>query len=222
VPSDAVGPTPESSPEDKLVTNQRALSFSFDRGPVHFVVLNTDTRVSTVDPQTHETKIGMVPVHWLASDLDVAEKNPRIKCMVVMGHRNVVDPKDSKGDAPIDSECAPAMVQALESHPKVRAYICAHVHAFDIAAIGKSGLRQVVFGNGGSMLEKDWKPARGRTYGFGLFKAYADGSLGVIPYFRPEPKNYRETNPDQVPAAKAEKELFLPVRSGRLISTTKT
>ncbi|MEP6753869.1 MAG: metallophosphoesterase [Chthonomonadales bacterium] len=212
VPKDAKGPTATSSPEDNLVDDQRLLNFSINRGSVHFVVLNTDTRVSVKYPMTGETKIGMIPAHWLDKDLDEAEKNSKIKAVIVMGHRNVIDPLSCKGDAPIDDECAKPMVASLKKHHKVRAYVCAHVHAFDITPIGKKGLLQVCFGNGGSILEKDWSPARGRTFGFGYFKIYKDGSLGVVPYLRPEPKNYQETNPDLVPAAKPEPEVIIPVR----------
>ena len=211
-PSDAKGPDQNSSPRDHLIDDQRALSFSFNRGPVHFVVLNTDTRVSTKDAQTGETKIGMIPVHWLSVDLDAAEKNEKIKAVIVMGHRNVVDPDSAKGDAPIDPECAVPMIKALQSHAKVRAYVCAHVHAFDITTIGDSGLRQVTFGNGGSKLEKGWNPPRGRTFGFGYFKVYEDGTVGVIPYLRPEPKDYMDARPEEVPPAKPETELIVPTR----------
>ncbi len=212
IPARSQGPTPKKSPEDSLVSDQRALSFSFNRGSVHFVVLNTDTRVSTKDPQTGETKIGMVPTHWLKEDLDGAEKSRRIKCVVVMGHRNLIEPDNAIGEAPIDPECAAPMIAMLESHAKVRAYVCAHVHAFDITKIGDSGLKQVIFGNGGSKLEKGWSPARGRTFGFGYFKVYTDGSLGVVPYLRPEPKDYLESSPERVVAASPEAELIIPSR----------
>lgn len=212
IPADAKGPTPATSPDDRLATDQRALSFSFDRGPVHFVVLNTDTRVTTIDPATGETKIAMVPTHWLDADLDVAERNRKIRAVIVMGHRNLIDPETVKGDAPIDPEAAEPMIKSLQAHSKVRAYVCAHVHAFDISAIGRTGLRQTTFGNGGSKLEKNWQPARGRTFGFGYFKVYADGSLGVVPYLRPEPKNYLDARPEKTPAATPEPELLIPVR----------
>ena len=213
VPRDALGPTPKNSPDDHLVTDQSALSFSFDRGILHFVVLNTDTRVTTVDPQTGQTKIAMLPVHWLDHDLDLAQKNPKIRAIVVMGHRNLIDPQSVKGDAPVDRDIAKEMIQSLESHSKVRAYLCAHVHAFDISPIGGKGLLQVTFGNGGSILEKNWAPQRGRTFGFGYFKVYKDGSLEVIPHLRPEPKNYIDTSPDQVPAAIPEPALMIAPRT---------
>ena len=212
VPRGAVGPSPATSPEDNLADDQQALSFSFNRGSVHFVVLNTDTRVTTKDAKTGETKIAMAPVHWLDRDLAAAEKNPGIKAVIVMGHRNVVDPASGKGDAPIDPECAVPMIASLEAHRKVRAYVCAHVHAFDICKIGDTGLLQTIFGNGGSKLEAGWNPKRGRTFGFGHFKVYRDGSLGVIPYLRPEPEDYMSAAPDQVPPARPEPEILIPVR----------
>jgi hypothetical protein len=132
-----------------------------------------------------------------------------------MGHRNLIAPGSAKGEAPIDSECAIPMRKSLESHSKVRAYVCAHVHAFDIAPIGSLGLKQLTFGNGGSKLETEWKPARGRTFGFGYFKVYRDGSLGVVPYLRPEPKNYIDSDPAHTPPAKPERELVIPSRFRR-------
>ena len=212
IPAEATGPTPENDAEDKLVSNQSALNFSFNRGSVHFVCLNTDTRVTTKDDETGETKIAMVPVHWLDRDLDGAQADTKIKCIVVMGHRNLIDPAEGKGDAPIDPECAVPMVKSLENHSKVRAYVCAHVHALDVAMIGKSGLKQLIYGNGGSQLEKGWKPVGGRTFGFGYFRCYSDGSLGVVSYLRPEPKDYMDASPKKVPPALPEKEMIIPVR----------
>ncbi len=205
-------PTPHNSPKDNLVSDQKALTFSFNRGAVHFVVLNTDTRVTTKDPKTGETKIAMIPTQWLKQDLDAAEKNHKIKCVVVMGHRNLVAPANAKGEAPIDPECTNPTIEVFKSHPKVRVYVCAHVHAFDITEIGTSGVKQTIFGNGGSKLEKEWNPTRGRTFGFGYFKVYSDGSLGVVPYLRPEPKNYTEMSSEQVVPATPEAEIILPVR----------
>lgn len=212
VPVDGRGPTQKDAPLDLFVTDQKYLSFTFTRGSIQFVVLNTDTPVSATDPQTGEAKIGMVPNHWLNTTLDSAEKNPAIRSVVVMGHRNLVDPNEVKGDAPINPDSAKPMLESLKSHKKVRAYVCAHVHAFDITPMGDAGLRQVTFGNGGSKLEKNWNPARGRTFGFGYFKVYADGSLGVIPYLRPEPKDYLDARPEQVPPAMPEAEVVIPVR----------
>lgn len=200
IPTDAKGPRPASSKNDLLMGDQSALSFSFTRGSIHFVILDTDTRVKIKDPKTGETKIGMVPIHWLDADLTLAEKDPKVKSVVVMGHRNLIDPATAKGDAPIDPASGGPMMKSLLNHAKVRAYICAHVHAFDITPIG-SKVYQTTFGNGGSKLEKGWKPKGGRMFGFGYFESFADGSLRVTPYLRPEPKSYQSTKPYDVPAA---------------------
>ena len=63
-----------------------------------------------------------------------------------------------------------------------------------------------------SKFEKDWNPPRGRTFGFGLFKVYGDGSLIVTPYLRPEPKDYLDPRTEQVPPAQPEAEVVIPVR----------
>jgi hypothetical protein len=170
-------------------------NYSFTKGSVHFVVLNTDSPVSVSDPTTGLPKIAMIPLGWLTEDLDAAEKNSAIKSVFVLGHRNLIDPATVKGDAPIDPSVAAPMVQELIGHAKVRAYVCAHVHALDICPLpGSPRPLQTTFGNGGSKLEKNWKPAEGRTFGFGYFQVFADGSASVTPYVRPEPANYQSTD----------------------------
>jgi hypothetical protein len=213
IPPDAAGPGSPFTKLDLLATDQSVLNFTFRRGAVQFVILNTDTRVTEIDHNTGETRIAEIPVWWLTSQLDLAEQDPTVKCVVVMGHRNLVDPQTIHGDSPVRPASAEKAVRALLAHSKVRAYICAHVHGFEISRIGSTELRQVIFGNGGSPLEPDWKPAEGRTFGFGFFKVYADGSLGVVPYLRPEPKNYLEDSPAAVLPAKPQRELILRPRS---------
>ena len=154
----------------------------------------------------------MVPVNWLNADLDSAEKDGRIKLVVVLGHRNVVDTLSVHGDALIDAACAGQVVRILEGHPKVRAYVCAHVHAIDVSTVGTSGLRQIVVGNGGSKLEERWNPPGGRTFGFGYFKAYSDGSLGFVAYLRPAPANYLDSSPAMITPALPQAELIIPAR----------
>jgi len=206
IPTDSVGPTPATSPDDRLVSDQTALNFSFNRGPVHFIVLNTDTRVSQIDAETKQTKIAMVPVKWVADDLAKAQRDPKISSVILLGHRNIVDGVTAAGDAPIDPVAAHELIDVLDSYSKVRAYICAHVHAFDITTFGKTHIHQVIFGNGGSSLEKKWKPKEGRTFGFGFFKVYSSGKVVVVPYLRPEPANYMDIT---VPKAQPQAELII-------------
>ena len=202
----------DQNPND-LADEDGGGNYSFTRGSVHFVVLNTDSPIAVSDPATGMPKIGLVPVAWLMDDLDDAEQNPAIRSVFVLGHRNLVDPATVKGDAPVDPSVADQMVAALVGHRKVRAYVCAHVHALDICPLpGSPRPLQTTFGNGGSKLEKNWKPAEGRTFGFGYFQVFADGTATVTPYVRPEPTDYQ--SPDVSPAT-PRPSIWLKVESGK-------
>lgn len=183
------GATPKNSPEDKLLWDESATNYSLNRGPVHFTVLSTDTRSRLYDDKKD---IGIVPLYWLKNDIEKAQKNPKVKTIVVLGHRNLLNTVGATSDAPISQRVAGEMTKNLVSNSKVKAYVCAHVHAYEIVSFGADGPKQVVLGNGGSKLEEDWNPAEGRSFGFGYFKVYGDGRLGLVPYFRPAPKNYLE------------------------------
>ena len=199
MPKGATKPFGGDQNPNELAYEDGGGNYSFNRGPVHFVVMNTDSPISVSDPVTGLPKIGLVPLAWLINDLDEAEQNRTITSVFVLGHRNLVDPATVKGDAPVDPSVADQMAAALVGHGKVRAYVCAHVHALDICPLpGASRPLQTTFGNGGSKLEKNWKPAEGRTFGFGYFQVFADGTATVTPYVRPEPADYQ--SPDVAPA----------------------
>ncbi|MBL8068383.1 MAG: metallophosphoesterase [Armatimonadetes bacterium] len=213
VPHGIHAPDAALAKADRLITDQGKLNFSFERGPVHYVVVDTDSRQAIPDAKTGDTKVALVATLWLAADLSDAERNPSIKATVILGHRNLVEPASSHGDSPIDPDCAKAMVAAIAKSPKVRAYVCAHVHAFDFTPIPGTGAYQVVLGNGGSKLEDDWHPAAGRTFGFGYFRVYGNGDVGFVPCFRPAPEQYNSAVPSDVPAATPLLELMMPAPS---------
>lgn len=170
--------------EDGVSGDQTKLSYTFDSRGVHFLVLNTDT----LAPGEETRRVGYVPVEWAKRDLAKAQRNPKVKMIFVLGHRNLVDPKTCTGDSPIDPECAKPLLQAIRSNPKVRAYVCAHVHAWDAAPIGGVGETwQVIAGNGGSKLEDDWKPAEGKTFGFAVFRVFRSGRVELGKFSRPTP-----------------------------------
>lgn len=170
---------PKAGGSDKLVDDQSILNFSFDSDNFHFTCLNTDTRVST-------GIIGYVPAHW-AND-DIAKASKAGKKVFVIGHRNVVDSKSVKGDAPIEPESGAELIDGLTSNPNVIAYLCAHVHAWDVSKINDSKIWQIVAGNGGSTLEKQWNPEGGTTYGFAVIEVHKSGAITLVPYFRPAVK----------------------------------
>ena len=168
------GPT-EGGP-DELADNQSTLNFSFDWEKIHFVCLNTDTRVK-------DGRIGTIPAEWAKADIERATKAH--KTIFVLGHRNVVDGITAKGDAPIEPKSGGELVKAMQSSPNVMGYLCAHVHAWDVSKVNGTRPWQIIAGNGGSKLEKDWKPAGGTTYGFAVIEVHKSGTVMLVPYFRP-------------------------------------
>jgi hypothetical protein len=191
------GPTPAGDDADALADDQSRLSYSFDAGDVHYVVLDTDTWTTTPDPATGDTQIGWMPLKWLTADLASAQANGAVKHVVLLGHKPVVSPT---GDATSDGAVNPALTGALEAlldaTPKVRGYFCAHAHLWDARKLpGQRGVYQIVAGNGGSQLEASWGAP---TYGFTEVRIYASGKVGVVSWQRPVPATY-----DQGPTSAA-------------------
>lgn len=203
------GPTTNTDPEDKLATDQSRLNYSFNIGTTHFVVLNTDTRTTEpMEGEPGETKVGWIPVAWAKADIAKAEADPAVTDTFIVGHRNLVEPVDASEDAPIDPGCATRLVDALKATKKVRAYLCAHVHDYEIQKIKGTTVYQVVVGNGGSDLNKEWKPAGGTWFGFGLIRVHADGKVGLVKYQRPVPAKTRAPG-EVAPVSVAAQEIAL-------------
>jgi len=164
---------PSMGGPDNLVDDQSKLNFSFDSNGVHFICLNTDTRAK-------DGRIGYVPADWIAKDI-----RKTTKPTFILGHRNIVEGVTAKGDAPIEPESGSKVISAMQASPNVIGYLCAHVHAWDVSKINGAMPWQVIAGNGGSKLEKDWKPEGGKTYGFGVIEIHKSGTINLVPYFRP-------------------------------------
>ncbi len=172
---------PQEGGPDQLSDDQSISNFSFSTGKLHFICLNTDARVS-------DERIGFVPAHWIANDLKVADS--KRMTTFILGHRNVVDGISCKGDAPIEPKSGREMIQAMQSSPGTVAYLCAHVHAWDVSKVDGKKPWQIIAGNGGSKLEKDWKPEGGTTYGFAVIEVHKSGKIMLTPYFRKAHKKY--------------------------------
>lgn len=163
---------PKAGGPDELTDDQSILNFSFDSDGIHFVCLNTDTRAK-------DGRIGYVPAKWAANDISQARKAR--KPVFVLGHRNVVEGVSAKGDAPIEPKSGGELINAMSG---VTGYLCAHVHAWDVTKVNGQLPWQVIAGNGGSKLEKDWKPVGGKTYGFAVIEVHKSGKIWLVPYFR--------------------------------------
>ncbi len=167
--------------------DQSILNYSFDYRNVHFVVLNTDSLTTEKDATTGKVKIGWVPVAWIQKDIEAAEQDDMVQAIFVLGHRNIIDPAESKGDAPIDPAAAEKVLQTFQASKKLRGYLCAHVHAWDLKGMGPTSW-QVIAGNGGSKLEKGWSPKTGTYFGFSVIDVSAAGDITLHNYRRPTPE----------------------------------
>ena len=167
------------------------MTYSFDDGSAHYVVLDTDTWTTTVDPSTGGTQIGWVAVHWLEADLAAAQANPATTAIYLFGHKPLVAPSGSttSTDA-INPALAPAITQLLDSTTKVKGYFTSHAHEWVATQLpGSRGVWQIIAGNGGSPLDASWTEPD-PYFGFTVVKTYASGKVGVVSYRRPAPTPY--------------------------------
>lgn len=179
------GPTPhwQENP-DRLIDDQSRLSYSFDQLGNRFIVINTDTRTSEIDPKTQATKVAWIPVNWVIAQLRESESNPQIKNVFLIGHRNLFDPLETNKGSQIDESRAAQLLAEIPKCSKFRAYVCAHLHAWDLSIIPGTSAWQIVAGNGGSPPEDSWHPKRGYTYGFAVVQVHRSGAVGVVGYHR--------------------------------------
>ena len=197
------GPTNAAPNADALQDDESRLSYSFDAGDVHYVVLNTDTWTTAADTATGSTQIGWVALQWLTRDLRAAQGDARTKSIFVFGHKPLVAPPGVSGS---DSIIAASLVQPMETlldaTPKVKGYLCAHAHQWDAQKLpGQRGVWQVIAGNGGSTLETLWAPTGGTFYGFTEVRVYSTGRVGVVSHQRPVPSPYYATTTAAATAA---------------------
>jgi len=183
------GPTTAAPNADALQDDQSKLSYSFDDGGTHFVVLNTDTWTTTADSTTGSTQIGWIALRWLTADLRAAQANANVSRIFVFGHKPILAPDGSTASADaINPALASSFASLLDSTPKVKGYLCAHAHEWFATKLpGSRGVYQVIAGNGGSQLETAWSPA---YYGFTEARVYQSGRVGVVSPQRPVPTPY--------------------------------
>ena len=197
--------------------NNQTQTYSFDdlkRG-VHYILLNTDSLSTVPNPLLPgKTVASWTPLHWVEKDVAKAEKNSKIKKIVVLAHKPLV--LENPGSHDIVYNTAPytlgdKLLKLFSNTPKFAGYFCAHAHEWlytDKLGPGKN-VTQVIAGNGGSELESGWKPAGGTYFGFTVVNLYDDNTVGVVSYTRPAPTPYDAPGPQ--PAAKPAPEIFFSV-----------
>ncbi len=215
-PFEANGPRPGGANPDQLVEDESRYTHSFNWGAVHIVIINTDTLSTATNPATGLPYSGWIPIHWLAADLAAAQADPAISAILLMGHRpiEVPDfvPPPAYGHTILNlnqHQLAGDLAALLQRTPKVKAYFCSHVHAFNAARlVAAPRIWQIVSGNGGAPLEKEWAPKLGTTFGFAEIRLHSSGRLSVANYGRDPPSGtqpfYEATPVPPAPAAQRE------------------
>jgi hypothetical protein len=132
---------------DSLLTDQSHLCYSFDYGGDHFVILSTD-------PYGRESR---VPYHWINKDLAEA-KAAGARHIFLFGHKPAFmshyegEPALEEWKANRDS-----MWAAVERN-NADVYFCSHFHLWDTVQPHKGKTLQVICGNAGAPMSKDWLP----------------------------------------------------------------
>lgn len=173
------GPTTAPPNLDQLTQDESRLSYTFKDGPVGFMMLNTDTF-------TQANVNAQIPLNWIGQELDVLQADPAVQHIFVMGHRPIQSP--SSGDEPIQPDQGAQLLALLKSHSKVRAYLCAHAHLWEYRSL--DGFPQIIAGNAGSKLEKDYRKKKSAHYGFSLVHIKQSGEVEIEDYGRPVPEPY--------------------------------
>lgn len=171
----SVGHAPAAA-SDGITSDQRQLSYSFDVGSVHLVVINTDP-------------VGLdssAPVEWLAGDLAAAQARG-VKNIFVFGHKMAYTytPGGGKQEGGFDvrKQVRDAFWDLMEEYRAT--YFCGHQHVYYAsqprrASGGKAW--QIIVGSGGSPLSVKMGSstrAADRMYAWADVTAYRSGRVHV-------------------------------------------
>jgi hypothetical protein len=144
---------------DSLMTDQSKLSYSFDFGGDHYVILSTDA----VDRESR------IPYHWLEKDLKKARDNGA-RHIFLFGHKPAWPTahltETGLDDFPANRDSAWAVMEKYNAS----AYFCSHFHIWDTVHPHQGKTWEVVCGNAGAPCPKDWI---GPYYGFTVVKVYS-------------------------------------------------
>ncbi len=199
------GPKHGGSNPDKLVRDESNMTFSFNLKGIHFVVINTDTLSTEIDPSTHLPYTGWIPINWVERDLAAAKKNRGISAIIVIGHRFIEAPAydNSPEETGILNDAAHPFASRLSAdlrgNKKVKVYLCCHAHSWEAFRLQHGrGVWQIIAGNAGAPLDSSWQPAGGVYYGYSILDIYASGRMVVRGFGRalpPPPQEFYEGEP---------------------------
>ncbi len=166
---------PHAGGLDMLQTDQSKLTYSFDFGDTHFVILNTD-------PVGADWQ---VPVKWISSDL-IAAHAAGAKHIFAIGHKPAYpSPLSGEGGLSMFPTIRDAFWSAMENS-RADAMLAAHNHLWYKENPDPGKTWQIVAGNGGSLLEPGVIDADA-YYGFTTVDVDANGTVTVKSHGRDVP-----------------------------------
>ena len=162
---------------DGITTDQRQLSYSFDMGDVHLVVINTD-------PVGFDAS---APVSWLAADF-AAAKARSMKHIVVFGHKMAFtytpEGRKPKEDGfGVRKQLRDAFWDLIEVNQAT--YFCGHQHVYHASQPRKASggsAWQIIVGSGGSPFSVKPKESTNpvdRMYAWADVAVYRSGRVHV-------------------------------------------
>jgi hypothetical protein len=162
---------------DNLTTDQTSLSYSFDVGSSHFVVINTDA----VGRDSH------APTEWITSDL-AAAKARGAKSNFVFGHKPAYSyyyagaDTTKKSGLDVDATAAAAFWAVIQQYGAT--YFCGHEHIFNLSQPQGGTAYQVLVGSGGSPFDA---PATTGTdsdhmYAYSVVRIHQSGRAVIFNY----------------------------------------
>ncbi len=143
---------------DSLMSNQNQLTYSFNYGGDHFIIINTDGLA-------RESRI---PYHWLEKDLKTAHDDGA-RHIFLFAHKPAW-PTSMSGEAGLNEVQAnrDSAWAAMEKY-NADVYFCSHYHFWDTICPHRGKTYEVVCGNAGAPGPKDWT---GPYYGYTVVKVH--------------------------------------------------
>lgn len=139
---------------DSLLSDESRLTYSFNYNGDHFVIFNTD-------PVGRENS---VPWRWLSKDLETARKGG-VRHVFLFGHKPPFPAHyDSESGLEQSKYNRDSLWAVLEKY-NCDAYFGSHYHLWDTVQVHKGKTWEIICGNAGAPMGKDWLPS---YYGYTL------------------------------------------------------
>jgi hypothetical protein len=156
---------------DNLATDQSRLTYSFNNGSDHFIVINTDPVGAD----------GITPYKWIGNDIIQARAN-NARHIFAFGHKPAYSsPISPQGglDAPPTLSQRDSLWKYLENN-NCEALFSAHEHLWDSIHPHTGKTWDIINGNGGTRVEVPWVGAGKQYYGYTLVNLYTDRKVNVM------------------------------------------